>query len=161
MAITVQLVGKDRVVQHLQAMSEQARRSIQRAVVAEAIRVQARVRQKLAGEVLQERSHHLHDSIHFEAPVEEASGIYGKVGTNVVYAAFHEYGFKGTEQVREHTRRISVAFGKPIATVEATIRAHARRVDYPARSFLRSSLAELEPEIRARLDQAVNEAVKT
>jgi HK97 gp10 family phage protein len=153
--ITVQIEGDSAVIAHLQAMGSEVRASLRRAVVESAVMVQQRTREKLAGEVLQERTHHLHDSIHHAIQRDDADGVVATVGTDVVYAAIHEYGFNGTEQVREHLRRISVAFGKPIAPVEATVRAHARRVDMPARSFLRSALTELEPEIRARLEGAI------
>lgn len=34
-------------------------------------------------------------------------GVVGRIGTNVVYGAFHEFGFKGSIQVRAHTRFFS------------------------------------------------------
>ena len=34
------------------------------------------------------------------------TNVLGKMGDNVAYAARHEFGFEGTEQVREHTRTI-------------------------------------------------------
>jgi phage gpG-like protein len=157
--ITVELIGKDQVVLRLSRMSAQIRASLLRAVSAEAIRVEARVKQKLTGAVLKERTHHLHDSIHHQI-ADDANGVTATVGTDVVYAAYHEYGFSGVEQVRQHLRRVIQAFGKPIAPVEATVRAHARHVHYPARSFLRSTLAEMEGDIRERLAAAVGQAVK-
>jgi phage gpG-like protein len=159
MAVTVELIGQDAVLLRLRAMGDAVRRSLLRAVTRAAIEVQARVRQKLAGEVLQERTHHLHDSIHYEV-ADSASGIVATVGTDVVYAAIHEYGFSGSEQVREHMRRVSVAFGKPIEPVDALVRAHSRQVNMPARSFLRSSLTELAPEIRSEIQAAVDQAVR-
>src|SRR5437879_1550606 len=33
-------------------------------------------------------------------------GVVGRVGTNVVYAPFHEFGFHGAQEVRAHTRAI-------------------------------------------------------
>lgn len=157
--VTVQVVGVDQVVLHLKQLGEQARAALLRAVTEEAIAVQMRTREKLAGEVLQERTHHLHDSIHFEIK-ESATGIVGTVGTDVVYAAYQEYGFSGAEQVRAHLRRMTMAFGRPIEPVEAQVQAHTRQVRYPAHSFLRSALAEKEAEIRAALEAAVSQAVR-
>jgi phage gpG-like protein len=43
---------------------------------------------------------------------EEAERIVGRVGTNVKYAAYHEYGFRGTVNVRPHARVISQTSAK-------------------------------------------------
>ena len=56
----------------------------------------------------------------------------------------HEFGFSGTQNVRESLRTVKQAFGRPISPVEAIVRAHSRKVDLPERSFLRSALRELE-----------------
>jgi phage gpG-like protein len=114
--------------------------------------------QKLSGQVLNQRTQRLVRSIHPEV-TETTTSIVGTVGTNVEYAAYQEYGFSGTEQVREHERTITVAFGKTLPTpVTAQIRAHSRNVNYPAHSYLRSSLAENEEQIRAQLAAASAEA---
>jgi hypothetical protein len=159
MAIMVELIGKDEVALRLRAMSDTVRHALATAVTAAAIDLQQRVREKLGGEVLRPRSHLLQDSIYWEVN-EDTDGVTATIGSAVVYAAFQEYGFNGTEQVRAHLRRIAVAFGKPIAPVTAMVRAHDRKVNYPPHSFLRSSLAEAAPEIHARIDAAVMEAVK-
>ncbi len=157
-AITVEVRGADAVVAHLQAMSDEVRKALLRAVTQEAIIVQGRVREKLAGEVLAERTHHLHDSIHYEMR-EDSGSIIARVGTDIVYAAFHEYGFSGAEQVRAHLRRQSMAFGRPIAPIEVMVAAHTRQVEYAPRSFLRSTLEEKAAEIRAALEAAVHQAI--
>lgn len=160
MALTVEIVGQEQVIAHLRSMSDGVRQNLKRAVIASSIDVQARSREKLAGEVLNERTHHLHDSVHYELVQDDAGGIVAKVGTDVVYARFWECGFSGTETVREHLRRQSVAFGKPIVPVDVLVKQHARKVNQAPRSFLGSALAELEPQIRDRLEQAVQQAVK-
>jgi phage gpG-like protein len=160
MPLTIE-ISDEAVVAQLRAMPERLRANLRRAVVASAIDVQARTREKLAGEVLNERTHHLHDSIHFELTRDDQSSVVATVGTDVEYAAFWEYGFSGTEQVREHLRHVSVAFGKPIAPVDVLVRAHARHVNQPARSFLRSALEELAPEIRGRIEGAVQSALES
>jgi len=157
MPITVQITGRDAVAAQLQAMSSAVQRALIDAVAQSAIAVQTRVQQKLAGEVLNERTGRLHDSI---AVISDGGGLTATIGTDVVYAGVHEFGFTGSETVREHLRRQSIAFGKPIAPVEVLVRAHSRRVDFPERSFLRSALAELEPDINDAIEAAVSEAVK-
>lgn len=43
-------------------------------------------------------------------------GVVGTIGSNVRYAAFHEFGFRGLQQVRAHSRAISQTFGGKDAT---------------------------------------------
>jgi len=77
----------------------------------------------------------LFDSITSRFDAESAGA-----GTNVVYAAVHQFGhkFDKTVDVPEHERRISRAFGKPIAPKTVTVRAHKMKMntEVPARPFL-------------------------
>lgn len=100
---------------------------------------------RLSGEVLNSRSGALRASL--RTSVDLSAGILATVTANTPYAAFQEYGFSGVENVRAHLRHQTQAFGHPIKPIELQVRAHARRVDYPAHSYLRSALAELAPEI--------------
>jgi phage gpG-like protein len=63
-----------------------------------------------------------------------------KVGTNVAYAAAHNFGVDKeiTQQVREHVRRISQAFGRPIDMTAVQVKSHSRKVHLhlPAREFM-------------------------
>lgn len=118
------------------------------------------VRNKLSGQVLKVRTNNLRGSIHQEVS-HDGSGVVGRVGTNVEYAAFHEYGFSGTQNVREHMRTIKMAFGKMLKTPKRiVISAHARHIDYPEHSFLRSALDDQRAEIMAELGNAVKEAIQ-
>jgi phage gpG-like protein len=65
------------------------------------------------------------------------------VGTNVRYAAIHEFGFRGSVSVRGHARK-----GRS-GSIE--VGAYSRQVNLPARSFLRSSLDEMAVTIRSEL----------
>ena len=120
------------------------------------IRLQAHVvRDKLSGQVLKVRTNNLRGSIHQEV-VRDGSGIVGRVGTNVEYAAFHD-----TQSVREHLRIIKMAFGKRLKSPKKiVVRAHARHVDYPEKSFLRTALNDQRDEIMAELGNAVKEAIQ-
>jgi phage gpG-like protein len=172
-------IEDDAVRGRLEAMSGSVRSSILAAVGAIAITLQGQVMDKLAGPVLKERTHHLHDSIHSEVAASDA-GVMGTVGTNVVYAAYHEYGYTGTEQVREYWRTVSerqifaerfiavqrnmdVAWSLKKASVQhgmsILVKAHARKVDYPAHSYLRSTLAENAESIKATLSSVVEGAL--
>lgn len=117
-----------------------------------------RVRDNLAGAVLQTRSGRLAAAI--DADVAAAgNGMAVSVAVGgVPYAAYQEYGFHGTESVRAHLRTIKEAFGRAVAPRPVAVRSYTRRVDYPAHSYLRSALADIAPDARAQIDGAVANA---
>jgi phage gpG-like protein len=161
MPIRVTIVGDIELKARFAALYPKARDAVRNAVSRLTIGLQNKVvSEKLSGQVLKNRTGTLRRSI-IERVEESATSITGIVGTNLVYAAAHEYGFQGTVNVREHTRRISQAFGRPIAPVEATVRAHSMRMNLPERSYLRSSLREYQPTIEDGLSSAVKEAVES
>lgn len=63
-----------------------------------------------------------------------------RVGTNVAYAAAHNFGVDKqiTQQVREHVRRITQAFGKPIEQTAVQVKSHSRKrhLKIPQREFM-------------------------
>lgn len=120
--------------------------ALKREITRIAIDVTATVKdKKLSGQVLKVQSGRLRRSINYRV-TEGATGIEAKVGTNVEYARVHEFGFKGTVTVREHMRKAKSAY---------KVRQHTRKVNLPERSFLRSTLSEMRPEIDARIARVV------
>jgi phage gpG-like protein len=157
--ITVELVGGKQLVAKLAAMPERVREALERAVKDLAFELQREVQQaKLSGQVLKVRTGGLRSSINTVFQ-HSAETIEASVGTNIRYGRVHEYGFDGTVEVPAHIRRISEAFGRPIAPTVASVRAHSRHLHLPERSFLRSALAEMAPLIEERLRLAVAEAL--
>lgn len=68
---------------------------------------------------------------------EEAGEDYVLVGTNKVYAAMHQFGYKGPVTIPAHTRVIRQAFGKMLANPKAvSVRSHTALRAVPARPFL-------------------------
>ncbi|MCW3835973.1 phage virion morphogenesis protein [Sphingomonas canadensis] len=68
-----------------------------------------------------------------------------EVGSNLPYAARHQNGFNGTEQVRSHRRRITQAFGRALAEpIEVVVGAFSRKANTPARPYLGWSAAARE-----------------
>ena len=63
-----------------------------------------------------------------------------KVGTNAPYAAAHNFGIDKqiTQQVKEHVRRITQAFGKQIEMTAVRVKSHSRKIHMklPAREFM-------------------------
>ncbi len=107
-------------------------------------RVANRVRLKLSGQVLRVRTGRLRQSIHVPPVQKMPWGFLGTIGTNVKYAGIHEYG--GTivlppiYPVKKQALHFFIG-GKEIFA--KSVRAHAIRM--PERSYLRSSLIEMEP----------------
>lgn len=78
----------------------------------------------------------------------EVAPLQATFGTNVPYARAHNYGFKGTVNVRQHRRakigNIKVSTGrsdKPFKTKKSitgfgSVRAHQRRMNLPQRRFI-------------------------
>lgn len=150
--------------------------NVRRAVDRLSIELQTLVKEKLSGSVLHVRTGTLRRSINRRV-VDTPVRIAAQVGTNVVYAAIHEYGFSGEENVREHVRK-----HYDIGTVKLTgkehngmrtwvrergeylrtgkVIAHTRTMNMPARSYLRSSLKEMEPKIVEGIRAAAVEALQ-
>ena len=127
---------------------------------------------KLSGQALHVRTNRLRASIHASDVMITADKISGTVGTNVAYAAYHEYGFTGTENVRQYLRKIKSSATKMMLpgkngklrsmTVHADgiVRAHTRNVNYSGNSFLRSQMNEDEKFIRDQIDLGAKEGAK-
>ena len=161
--ISVAFTGLDSVIVHLQAMGGEMRRSILRTVKKDSLRLETAVKEeKLTGQVLANRTSRLRSSIHSDVEATDTT-VTGFVFANMgqaAYARFWEYGFTGAEQVREHLRHMTVAFGRPVATPrDVMVKAHTRQVDQPARSYLRSTLTEAEAAIRKAIENAAKESL--
>ncbi len=146
------------------------------AVTGLSIELQALVKRKLTGEVLHVRTGTLRRSIN-RVVVDHEGQIRAQIGTNVVYAAAHEYGFQGIVQIRAYIRK-TYAPGSTVLskggrrgirtwirkrgeqTGEAHVKSHARKMNIPERSFLRSSLREMAPKISADIRAAALGALK-
>jgi phage gpG-like protein len=111
--------------------------------------------------------------------------VTGRIGSNVRYAAFHEFGFHGTQSVSEHTRVVNRvrgpgkgqygplvvgqrfvkgggSGGKAAARKQRsgfvtfeTIRAHQRKVDYAGRPFVHPALVRMLPVILQEIQKEV------
>lgn len=165
MSIRGDIKGDREIIADLRRFDEAARGEIVKGVGRIALRLMTRVKgQKLSGQVLNVRTGRLRRSItqRVESSADQISGI---VGTNVEYAAIQEFGFKGPVSVKQHLRQIKQVFGRDLkAPVFASVGAHARNVDLPARSFLRTALADLnnsgviETEISTAIARAAGRA---
>lgn len=157
--IAAGLVGGEVALARLRAMPHVAQAGVARAIAKLGTDLQNNVRQdKLSGQLLAARSGSLRSSIELQT-IERGMATTATVFTNLDYAAAHEFGFAGTVNVRASLREIKEVFGHPIAETTVGVRAHSRRMDLPERSFLRSALDEMSPDINAGVDAALREAV--
>lgn len=156
-------IRAEALLAYLQGASAALSAEMRRVLTKLSIEVQASVKgNKLTGQVLHVRTGTLRRSIN-RVVTEDETGFYAQVGTNVKYAAIHEYGFTGVVQVRQHSRRMfekSAKKGKRTSIGESIVRAHARRVHMPERSFLRSTVREMFPRIQQELKAAALRALK-
>lgn len=153
--IALSLHGDREVAARLAALPVAASTGLGRALLRLAQQVQDRARDKAGGAVLQPRTGALQASI-----TAEVEGLSVTVGSGLPYAAAQEYGFAGTVAVRPHLRQIREAFGRPIAAKTIAVGGYSRRMDLPARSFLGSALAELQPAIDTAIREALAEAIR-
>jgi hypothetical protein len=153
-------VADDAAAQRLRKLGAAAESGIARAVAKLGIELRNTVQQdKLGGEVLRPRSGALRDSITLRLEQRQAA-FSATVSSDARYAAAQEYGFQGRVDVRASLRRITKAFGRPIAPITIGVGAYSRRMDLPPRSFLRSSLDDMAPHIGSEIDDAVREALQ-
>lgn len=97
----------------------------------------------------------LRSSIRVSNTVVTSDGVQTSIGTNVVYAGAHEFGFNGNITVRSHSRTIKKIFGKRVAPRSQTVREHTRRMHLPERSFIRRTLYERAPAYTAAIGTAI------
>ena len=158
--ITGALIGVQAVIAGIGLKNSAAKVELKKAIDLMAIKTLARVKLKLSDDVLHVKTGRLRRSV-TQSVTEDSSGIVGVVGTNVSYAKVHELGFSGTQSVAQSLRTIKTAFGKAIkgGPVTFSVSAHTRSVNYPARSFLATSIEELKPEFEESIKKAVNKAM--
>jgi phage gpG-like protein len=157
--ITVQLLGSDRLPGRLRELLVEANSGLVRAITELAIELQRQVQDRLSGEVLSSRSGALKSSIGFRID-QHSTAVTGTVFSDNAYARVHEYGFAGTVNVKASLRRITEAFGRPIAGKTIEVKAYTRRMNLPERSFLRSALDDMAPAIRDAVEATLRETVE-
>jgi phage gpG-like protein len=125
----------------------QIRELVRKCIAKLTFKLLAKVKQdKLTGQVLNRRTGRLSRSVNADF---KDDGMTGVVGTNVEYAAVHELGLEVV--IKSHMRMMKQAFGRPVEERLVQVRQHT--VNFPEKSFLRSALKDMGPEIRDALDQ--------
>ena len=129
--------------------------------------------QKLSGQVLKNQTGTLRRKVNQQV-VSDDQAVVGKVGVKLSYAAAHEFGFDGMVTVKAHLRRAKAQMALALRTRkdgstfhssngkgqgEISVKSFERHMKLPERSYLRSALREMAPDIQAGLEAAVRKAV--
>lgn len=158
--LKAQIIGGKETAARLQATTPKLIGALDRKVMELTIKLQGKVKAtKLSGQVLNVITGRLRRSINTRFEGQGSGVSSGYVGTNVSYARPHEQGFKGVVNVKQHLRMQKVAWGKPIEPRQVTVAAHPMHMNIPGKSFLRSALDEMRPEVLASLQRAVHEGI--
>ena len=154
------LVGDREAVARFTTFGPELQAQLVKRVSRLALALQKRVQEtKLSDQVLHVRTGRLRRSINSRVE-EDGASVYGFVGTNVAYGKRHELGFSGTENVKAHSRLMTVAFGRKVKDPrQISVRAFSRQIKR-SRPFLRPALAEMKPEIVKGMEQALRDAAK-
>ena len=140
------------------AMTEKTRQAVRKEAISLRLDLEALVKQKLSGEVLNVVTGKLRRSIFGDEPENSATRIIERVASDasVKYGAIHEYG--GKTSAHEIVAKNAKALAFPFAAAKGGI-GFFKRVNHPGsvmpeRSFMRSSLTEMRQEILERLGDA-------
>lgn len=156
------VTGVDTVEAKLKAAAARGWARVKRAVERSGLELQADVKQnQLTGNALMVRTGRLRRSITQRFVADESTAT-SKVGTNVAYGRFHEFGFRGDVAVGAHSRRLRSTGkrggkGKLGSGGRANVRAHVRHVNYAGNPFLKPEFDHAKSRIHKRLAAAMRE----
>jgi len=143
----------------LAALPDKVRAGVREAVQAGALKLLSKVQQKVSGDVLQVRSGALLNSLRETGLSDSGDTFSDGVTTDAAlkYARIQEYG--GKIEVPEiapvNARALAFEYG---GKVVFAMKAAAHVVEIPEHSFMRSSLAEIAPEIVDSIRKVVAES---
>lgn len=156
LGISGRIAGAETVLNQFISVTPQAQKRVKDCVSRLAMKLLRHVKaDKLSGQVLRNVTGTLRRSIN-QKVLESAGAIEGRVGTNLVYARAHEFGVDMTKavQVRAHLRTITQAWGRQLAApmqIQVGPFGRTQHIKLPERSFLRSAMDDMRPEIREEL----------
>jgi phage gpG-like protein len=102
----------------------------------------------------------LRQSVRGTDPQLSGSTVTTSIGSNVKYAAAHEFGLKGTVKVRAHEVTMTKLFGRKLkAPLRFTRLASSRKVNLPERKPFRTGIAENLPKLEAEIEREVVKAM--
>ena len=166
--LAARIVGAETVVSQMTALPGKAHNRVKDQISRLTMELLTKVKsEKLSGQVLHNVTGNLRASIN-QRVQDLGQSIVGAVGTNLVYARAHEFGVDQHKMVTVHEymrSNLSAAvsawrakhkMSSPMCVVhEFTRNQHTK---LPERSFLRSALDDMRPQVREELLEALREA---
>ena len=158
------IVGKEGVIESFRALPAKASDRLREVLKDLAFKMLTKVKnEKLSGQVLKNRTGTLRRSINSRIE-ESGTKMTALVGTNVVYAAIHEYG--GIIKIAPRSQKLYYKMkadgtlgNRWVRKSHSNFMQEAERkgheIHMPERSFLRSALTEMEGQIRSELGTAM------
>lgn len=152
-------IDDSRAVARLGAMPAKVHDALVTKVSSLRLQLEAKIKSKLSGQVLNVRTGALRASI-FSETIDEKDAVYGRAASSgdVKYAGIHEFGGKTPAHDIVPTKAQALAFvvgGKQVFAKAV----HHPGSNMPERSFMRSSLKDMRGEIVSGLEQAVKKAL--
>jgi phage gpG-like protein len=153
-SLPIKIEGADAVAAKLALAPDKIKAAVRRAVEASAAGVMAGAKAKVSDDILHVKTGRLRRSIHYSmgGTDETPSAV---IGTNVEYAAIHEFGGQTRAHVIEALNAKVLAFKGPSGDMVFAKRVHHPGSHMPERSFLRSTLGEQAQSIKDRITLAI------
>lgn len=111
------------------------------------------------------RTGHLRRSLRATRAQVSGSAVQASIGTNVVYAGAHEFGFDGTVMVGGHVRKRKVtreflsktgrAIRKRVRVGDTIVGPHPRKLKIPARAPITTGIEDRVPAMGAAVSAAI------
>jgi HK97 gp10 family phage protein len=160
--INAELSGDREVIIRFNKIPESVRNRLSKEVERLAIKMVGVVKTDyLSGQSLKVKTGHLRGSIN-EKTTSTGDSVTAVVGPNMEkakYAAYHEFGFHGTETVKAHLRTITSVFGRSITPTQIAVRSFSRTIDYNGHPFMRPALDQMKPEILESMKSVIQPAL--
>jgi phage gpG-like protein len=158
--ITAQIVGDDKLIGKLRSLPGRMRPRLKQTVKVLTIKLQRYVKEKkLTGQVLHVRTDNLRGSINQHVE-ETATGAVGIVGTNVKYARILEFGGVTKPHDIVPVKKQALAFMGRDGSLVIRKLVHHPGSKIKEYRFLRGALADMKPEILARLSADISTFVR-
>jgi phage gpG-like protein len=158
MSIEVNIVGGEELATKYDRLPAAIHAGLLKKITALSLQLEAKVKQKLSGEVLNVVTGNLRRSI-FSRVEDQGDTITATVGSSgVIYAGIHEYGgtIAAHDIIPNRAQALRFMIGDKVIFAR---RVHIPPVEMPERSYLRSTFTEMKEEIVSGIKEAAAEAV--
>lgn len=109
-------------------------------------------------EGLRAQDSHLRRSIRRSPALIDGEKVVSSIGSNIRYAAVHEFGFQGRVRVRAKAH-LEVLRGRRKVRVARKVKAHTRQMNLPARQYIQRTMRERTNDYRDAMERHVIAAV--